>query len=412
MRMLPFSSSGVNGALLSLLVFVPSERAVGTDWSHYRGPNRDGISEESGLSNSGEANVLWEKSLGLGYSSPVIGDGRVVISGHDGESTDTLYCLDEATGEQKWKHSYEQPIGDLYFQGGTTGTATIEGGRVYQLAREGELFCLSLDSGEVIWQKHLQNDFGYSKPTWGFTGSPTVLGDRVFVNAGESGLALDKASGSVIWKSDNEEAGYSTPFPMVKNGNRLMIFSSKRAYTCVNADTGEEIWNQRWMTRYGVNAADPVVSGDLIFISSGYGKGSILLKWTGEGKPEKVWQSRDMRTQMNACVLIDGHLYGVDGNEGVDGTGLKCIELMSGEVKWTAPSVGHGAISAVQGNLVVLTEAGDLEIAPATSSGYKPSFSQSVLKPKIWTVPVFANGRIYCRNASGNLVVLEMGSKS
>lgn len=412
MRKLPFSSPGVNGALFSLLVFNPLVNVDGSDWPHYRGPNRDGISEESGLRKKGKAPVLWEKSLGLGYSSPVVAAGRVVVSGHDGAKTDSLFCFDEATGDERWKYSYEQPVGDLYFQGGTTGTPTIEGGRVYQLAREGDLFCLSLDSGEVIWKKHMQEDFGYSKPTWGFTGSPLVMGDRVYVNAGESGIALDKNSGEAVWKSDNEEAGYSTPYPLLKNGKRYMIFTSKRAYTCVNPDTGERVWSERWMTRYGVNAADPVVSGDFIFISTGYGKGAILLKWSGEGEPEKVWQSREMRTQMNACVLLDGYLYGIDGNEGADGTGLKCIELTSGEVKWVETSVGHGTAVAVKGELLVLTEEGDLQVADASPSGYKPTFSQKVLQPKVWTVPVFANGRVYCRNAAGNLVVLSMKGKS
>ena len=88
----------------------------------------------------------------------------------------------------------------------------------------------------------------------------------------------------MIWKSDDEEAGYSTPYPFEKGGKNLLIFTNKRAYVCVEADSGEEVWSQKWMTRYGVNAADPIVSGDHIFISSGYGKGAIALKWTGEGR--------------------------------------------------------------------------------------------------------------------------------
>ena len=162
------------------------------------------------------------------------------------------------------------------------------------------------------------------------------------------------------------------------------------------------------MTRHGVNAADPIVTGDYIFISSGYGKGAVLAKWTGEGDPERVWQNRDMKTQMNAAVLVDGYLYGVDGNESQDGTGLKCLDLMTGETKWSAEGVAHGTMTVVGDQLLVLTEQGKLEIAKVSPGGYQPTFSQQVLKPRVWTVPVYANGKIYARNAAGEFVALEV----
>ncbi len=406
MSMLPFSFPRVNPALLFVAFLLPEGRVLSGDWPRYRGPELDGISTEEGLQAAGEAKVRWRSEVGLGYSAPVIGGGRVVISGHDGKETDTVYCFDEGTGEVRWKFSYPQPLGDLYFQGGTTATATIDGNRIYHVAREGELFCFDAASGKVVWQKHLNKDFGYTKPTWGFSGAPLVWDGWLFVNAGDSGINLKKDDGSVVWKSGNEEAGYSTPHPVVRDGWRLVILSNKRGYVCVDASNGTEVWRYKWMTRYGVNAADPIVRGDEVFITSGYGKGATLVKWAGKGAPQKVWQSREMQAQMNAPVLIDGHLYGVSGNEGQDGTGLRCIEFATGAVKWTAPEVGHGTVAAVRGDLIVLTESGELQIAPATTTEYKPAFRQQVLDPKVWTVPVFANGRIYCRNASGKLVVL------
>lgn len=396
-------------AATALALTLPSFPALAEDWPVFRGPNGNGISSESGLKSSGQAETKWQTQVGLGYSSPVIAEGRVIVSGHDGKDTDTLWCLDEKTGEVIWKHPYPQPLGDLYFQGGTTGTATIDGELVFHVARQGELFCLNVTDGAVIWSKHLQKDFGYTMPTWGFTGAPLVQADRLYVTAGESGLCLDKKDGATIWQSKDEEAGYATPFPITRNGKNFLIFTNKRAYVCVDAETGNEVWSERWMTRYGVNAADPVVFEDYLFISSGYGKGATLVKWDGSGDPETVWQNRDMKTQMNAAVLIDGHLYGVDGNEGQDGTGLKCLELLSGKTLWIEESVGHGTVAAAGGKLIVLTEQGMLQVADATPSGYSPSFSQQVLQPKVWTVPVFANGTVYCRNAGGQFVALAMG---
>lgn len=411
MSMLPFSVTRVNQALfLSALLLNDGafSRTDAADWPSYRGPARDGISTESGLRTKGEAKTLWEASVGLGYSAPVVARGKVIVSGHDGTGQDTLFCLDEKSGAETWKFSYAQPLGDLYFQGGTTGTATIDGDRVYHLAREGELFCLDLGTGAVVWKKHLNADFGYTKPTWGFTGAPLVWDSWLFLNAGDSGLNLKKSDGSVVWKSSDEEAGYSMPHPVSRDGWRVVIFSNKRSYVCVDASNGTEVWRHKWMTRYGVNAADPIVVDDKIFISSGYGKGATLVKWPEKGEPDKVWQNREMQAQMNAPVLIDGHLYGVSGNEGQDGTGLRCLELATGEVKWSDSGVGHGALMAVQGQLLVITESGELQVAPATPTEYKPTFSQKVVEPKVWTVPVFANGQVYCRNASGLLVALDM----
>lgn len=396
-------------AATALALTLSSFPALAEDWPVFRGPNGNGISSESGLKSSGQAETKWQTQVGLGYSSPVIAEGRVIVSGHDGKDTDTLWCLDEKTGEVIWKHSYPQPLGDLYFQGGTTGTATIDGDKVFHVARQGELFCLNVTDGAVIWSKHLQKDFGYTMPTWGFTGAPLVQADRLYVTAGESGLCLDKKDGATIWQSKDEEAGYATPFPITRNGKNFLIFTNKRAYVCVDAETGNEVWSERWMTRYGVNAADPVVFEDYLFISSGYGKGATLVKWDGNGDPETVWQNRDMKTQMNAAVLIDGHLYGVDGNEGQDGTGLKCLELLTGKTLWIEESVGHGTVAAAGGKLIVLTEQGMLQVADASPSGYSPSFSQQVLQPKVWTVPVFANETVYCRNAGGQFVALAMG---
>lgn len=410
MPMLPFPFPRVNPALLATALFFPGGIAemAAADWPRYRGPDLDGISREEGLKTSGEAKLLWKAELGLGYSAPVVASGRVVVSGHT-EGRDTLFCFDEVTGEVRWKHSYPQPLGDRYFQGGTTGSATIDGDRVYLLAREGELFCLDLETGKPIWQKDLQKDLGYTKPEWGFSGSPLVWDDWLFLNAGDAGLNLNKADGSVVWKSQNEVAGYSTPYPVTRQGWRLVIFSNKRSYVCVDAGNGTEVWRQKWMTRYGVNAADPIVTGDWIFLSSGYGKGAILMEWKEKKAPVPKWQNREMKAQMNAPVLIDGHLYGINGNESQHETGLICMELATATVKWSDPSVAHGTVVAVGGNLLVLSEAGELQVAPAKPTGYEPTFRQAVLSPTVWTVPVFANGRVYCRNAAGQLVALDMG---
>ena len=383
------------------------------DWPVFRGPNGNGISTESGWAVSqGRSPVVWKAPVGLGYSAATVSGGRVFITGHDGKKSDEIYCLDESTGKTIWVKHYPQNIGALYFQGGTTGTVTADGDRIYHLAREGDLFCRDAATGEVIWKTHLKKNLGYSKPDWGFTGAPLVHGGRLYVTAGEAGLALHKNNGAVIWKSKDAECGYSTPYLFSRDGKELMIFSNEKNYVCVDAETGNKLWNLRWMTRYGVNAADPIVDGDYVFISSGYGKGAVLLMWDGQGDPTEVWKSRDMKNQMNASILVDGYLYGIDGNEGQDGTSLKCMEMLTGKTMWSDTSVGHGTVCVANGNLIVLTEQGELQIAPLSSSDYEPLFRQKAVSPKVWTVPVLANGRVYCRNAAGELTVIDLRTSS
>lgn len=402
----------VNTTLMASLATMILHHSFADDWPVFRGLERNGIAKAESIASEGEVSTVWKAEVGLGYSAPVISNGKLVITGHFGGDTDKIFCLDEKTGAELWQFSYPQPLGDLYFQGGTTGTVTFDGDRLYHVAREGEVFCLNANDGSVVWKRNLKDEFGYSKPTWGFTGAPFVMGDRVYLTAGESGIALNKNDGTEIWKSKNEEAGYSSPFPVTRGETQYLIFTNKRFYVCVKAETGEVVWEYRWMTRYGVNAADPVVSGNEIFISSGYGKGAVLLSWDGNGKPEKVWQNRDLRTQMNAAVLIDGYLYGVDGNESVDGTGLKCLDFKTGETKWTDTSIGHGTLCAVGDQLVVLSEMGALQIGAASPAGFEPTVSTNVVPGRVWTVPVVANGKIFARNAAGQLAAVKVGKDS
>ncbi|MDF1752903.1 MAG: PQQ-binding-like beta-propeller repeat protein [Verrucomicrobiales bacterium] len=395
-------------SVFSTILLMPSA-SKSDDWSVFRGPQSNGISLESDwVVPKSDAPILWKAEVGLGYSAATVADGKVYLTGHNGTDSDKVFCFDEASGDQIWVQTYPQPLGDLYFQGGTTGSVTVVGDRLFHIAREGEVFCRNTADGSVVWQISLQKDLDYKKPTWGFSGAPLPHKDRIYLTAGESGIALNQKDGSIIWKSDDEEAGYATPYLFEKNGRELLIFTNKRYYNCVDAGTGEKLWEVKWMTRYGVNAADPIVSGDHIFISSGYGKGATLLKWDGTGEPDTVWKSRDMRTQMNAAILIDGYLYAVDGNESADGTSLKCMDMLTGETQWSDTSIGHGTVSVAGGKLIVLTEMGELQIAPVSPKAYTPEFKQNVLKPRIWTVPVMANGRVYCRNAGGSLAVLDL----
>jgi outer membrane protein assembly factor BamB len=396
----------LSGLLLLGVLAAPAARA--DDWPHWRGPQRNGLSAEQGWLDRWPAEgprIAWKASVGTGFSSFAVSGGRAYTLGH-ADGTDTVYAFEAATGRVEWKHSYPSDLGDRFFEGGPTSTPTVDGDRVFMLGRWGDLFCLEAASGKVVWSKNIAKEAGIRVPGWGFSGSPLVHEDLLVLNVGEAGLAVEKASGKIAWKSASAEAGYSTPLPFKHGDSALALVSSGKAYLAVDLRTGREAWRFRWITQYGVNAADPVVDGDHVFISSGYGKGAALLK-LGAGEPESVWSGKVLRTQMNPCVLIDGFLYGVDGDAGQKAA-LKCVELAGGRERWSRPEVGSGSVAAAGGKLIVLSDQGELMVAPPSPEGFKPTARARVLEGKCWTVPVLSNGQIYCRSAAGDVAVVDV----
>jgi outer membrane protein assembly factor BamB len=255
------------------------------DWPQWRGPNRNGISAETGWLDqwpAGGPTIAWKAGVGTGFSSFAVAGGRVFTMGH-ADGSDAVFCFDAETGKTLWKHSYAASLGDNLFEGGPTSTPTVEGDRVYTLSRWGDVFCLNAASGKIHWSKNVQKETEAPVPQWGFSGSPTVYGNLLLLNVGEAGLALEKSTGKIVWQSAKKEAGYSTPLP----GTGFVVFTSGQSYITADPATGKEAWRVRWVTQYGVNAADPIIAGDQMFISTGYSKGATLLK-LGAAAPTEV----------------------------------------------------------------------------------------------------------------------------
>lgn len=390
-------------AFLALLLTAPL--ATAGDWPHWRGPNYDGISTET-INATALPKTVWQGAVGIGFSSFSVAGGRAYTMGHE-DGQDTIWCLDATTGKKVWSHSYAADLGDKYYEGGTNGTPTVDGNRVFALSRWGDVFCLDAASGKVIWKDNLQQRLDLRIPDWGYSGSPYISGDMLVLNMGEAGIALDKATGKTLWASGNKDAGYSTPYPCQLDGKKCIILGSGRAYTAVELATGKPLWSHDWRTSYGVNAADPILHDGHVFISSGYEKGAALLK-LGSGAPSVVWLSKAMRNQMNPSVLIGGHLFGIDGNESKNAV-LSCLDWRDGSQKWSFKDAGCGSVTAAGDQLIVLSDKGELMIGKASPSGFQPTIRAQVLNGKCWTIPTLANGRLYCRNAEGAVVCLALG---
>ncbi len=391
---------------VTLAVFLDSPLQA-ADWPNYRGSNYDGISSETGWRSTWTESptVAWKASLGAGFASMAVCNGRVYAMGNVNDS-DIVYCLDAATGKELWKQSYPSRRNAKSHEGGPCGTPTVEEDAVYVFGKNGDALRLDAYTGEVVWHKNVVRELRLKSPTWFFSSSPVLVDDLVILNAGASGVALKKADGSVAWKSGRGAAGYATPVPFTVDGKKCVALFGCSDLFGVEAATGRVLWRYEWKTRYDINAADPIVAGNTIFISSGYNKGCALLEVSADGVKE-VYSNRNMRNQCNCSVLWDGHVYGFDGQVGGSGK-LTCIDWKTGETKWAKGGLGTGSLMLADGKLIVLGEAGKLVIAEALPEGYEELASAEILEGKCWTVPVLANGRIYARNAAGDLVCVDV----
>jgi len=395
-----------------LFVLSFAQSAVCDDWFRFRGPFLDGISRETdwpNFSDRDQPTRLWTQSVGRGISGVVTSESLLFTIGNV-DDADGVRCFESGSGKAVWSFSYDCPLDPNEFEGGPTSTPTVDGGSLYTLSRLGQIHCLNKHTGKLRWSVHAAEDNDIRVPAWGFAGSPLVVDDTLLLNVGEAGLALNKHTGKLLWKSTDKDAGYSSMVPFQQQGKSAIVFGSARSYVCVEIESGNELWRQRWLTTFGCNAADPIVSDDSVFLSSGYNRGSALLKAT-DGEPDVVWKSKELQNQLSTSILIEGFLYGIHGD--VDaGTQLRCMELTTGKVAWSEASFHPSAIAAAGNRLIIITRDGELVIAQASSKKFQAISQHKVIDGKCWTSPTLSGGLLYVRSVDGELICLDLSQSS
>jgi len=371
------------------------------DWPQWRGPNRDGISAETGLLESWPAKgppLVWKAtSLGEGYSSfAIIGD-RLYTQGQQGNQEFVL-AFDTNTGKQIWS----TPGGRAYHEQrghGPRGTPTIDGTRLYAMAADGTLLCLETATGKRIWGMNVVEKFHGGVPNWGISESPLVEGDRVIVTPGGSDaavVALQKTTGELIWKSQGDPAGYSSPIAFDAAGSRKVVVFTGDGAIGLDMKTGAFEWRYTKVSNRTANIATPIVKDGHIFLSSDYGTGCALLKLTPSGRSvtaSEVYFNRDMKNHYSSSVLVGDYVYGYSSSV------LTAMKFLSGEVAWRDRSVGKGSVAYADRHLYALGEDGVVGLIEATPAGYKEKSRFEISRGSFptWTQPVIANGKLYLR---------------
>lgn len=400
----------MKASILFLTLSLWCSSVMATDWPNWLGPNRDGISTEALPPSPRLDQVDWQAEIGIGFSSFAVRDGRVVTMGHvAGE--EVVWCFAEATGEVIWTFRYEAGLMPNLHEGGPNATPTIEDGRVYTMSKDGQFHCLSVASGELIWKKNLLDEaVMYRAPEWGFGGSPLILGDWVIVESAIT-FAYDRKNGDLIWQSERYRPGYGTPQLFPSGGKDYLAILKTDGLVILDPTKGTTLGFHQWRTSFQTNSNTPmVVSDGQIFISTGYDRGCSLFKFDGTTLSQ-VYENQNMCNHMGNSVLIDGYIYGFDGTahrgRPVE---FACIEAASGEKKWRIENFRYAGLIAARDDLIVLTEDGRMMIGKASTAGFEPVVQRQVGTGRFWTTPVYANGRIFVRNATGKVEVLKVAN--
>ena len=387
---------------LTILLLALAQQALAQSapsWPQWRGPNRDGISKETGLLKQWPAEgppLVWKASgAGSGYSSFSVANGRLYTMGLRGEREYVIaFAVD--TGKEAWAtphgSAFRNDRGD-----GPRGTPTVDGDRVYALSGSGDLTALDARTGKIVWSKNVLREFGGSNITWGISESPLVLGDKVLVNPGGPGasiVALNKANGALIWKSQSDKAGYSSAIPVEVNGTTQVVFFTAERAVGLDAKDGRLLWEYGRPANNVANVATPIARANRVFISSGYGTGGGVIEIKADNKAQEIWFTKDMRNHHSSSVLIGDYLYGF--SESI----LTAIRFDTGEIAWRDRSVGKGSLVYADGNLYCFSENGVVGLVEATPTGYKEKGRFRLAQGNLptWTHPVVVGGRLYLRD--------------
>lgn len=376
------------------------------DWPQWQGPNRDGISKETGLLQEwpeGGPALRWQQlEIGTGYSTPVVAAGRVYVQTTHGDE-EFAVAFDEATGEELWSvpiGKVGKNIGPQY--PGTRSSPTVDGDVMYCVASAGGLVCLATADGETKWKRHFVEDFGGKVGFWAYSESVLIDGNLLVCTPGgprATLAALDKTNGEVVWESaipDGDVADYAS-VKIVKQPIKQYTQFLRKGLVGVNAETGDFLWRYDATSDQGANIITPVVKDNYVFTSGRPGGGLVELKADGDGvAATEVYLQKPLAPSIGGAVLLDGALYGTNRQV------MFCADFLTGEMIWTDRALGAASICYADGCLYVRGHTdGDVALVKATKEGYQelgrfmPEHRSEI---RAWPHPIVANGCLYLRD--------------
>ena len=395
-------------ATVALLLVVAAGGAA-TDWPQFLGPERNGVYAGPALATSwpkGGPRVAWRIPVGSGFAGPVVTAGRLILFHRIGNE-EVVEALEASTGKPQWRFAYPTSYRDDFgFDEGPRSVPVVANNRVYTFGAEGQLHALDFATGKKIWSEDTMRRFRVRKGFFGAAGSPLVEDGRVLVNVGgttgdkDAGIvAFSADTGAVLWTATNHEASYSSPVGATLEGKRRVLFFTRQGLVGLDPIEGSVLFQKSWRSRSqaSVNAATPLVVGDLVFISATYETGAALLRVQNDRLSE-VWSSDDVMSNHYATsVYRDGYLYGFHGRQEFNPS-FRAVALTTGKVQWSVDRFHAGTVTLAGDKLLILRETGELMLAPAAPDGFRPISQAQILPPTVRSYPALADGFLYARN--------------
>jgi outer membrane protein assembly factor BamB len=406
-------------AMFALVLVVSANAFAADSWPVFHGPDGTNKSPDTGLLQEwpeGGPELIWKTDgLGTGYSTVSVANRMIYTAGNLDEKT-IVIALDmdgnvvwTAQNGDGWTGSFP----------GTRATPTVDGARVYHESPLGNVICLNAKSGEKIWELNILEEFEGENIIWALSESLIVDGNHLICcpfGKKASVVALDKMTGKVVWAAEStgdkagdeegeattDKAGYGTPALVEYEGIRMVLTMNQKAVVGVDADSGKLLFRHPHETKYDVNVLIPVFHDGQVFVSSGYGAGSQMLKLTVDGKTvsaEQLWESKELDNHHGGVILLDGHIYGTNSK----GKWI-CLDWKTGESKWNEKGMGKGAVTFADGLLYGMNESEKkrtVGLINPTPDAYE-QISEFQLpeggEGKCWAHPVIIGGRLYLRH--------------
>lgn len=409
------------------------------DWTQWNGPRRDGTVEESGILTTIPADglkVAWRQPVSLGYSGPMIADGKVFVFDYKRETGDItnnagkrdeltgkerLLCFDEATGKPLWTYEYERPYAVSY-GAGPRATPSFHEGFVYAIGAEGDLTCVAATSGMKAWHVNFKDTYGATTPLWGHSASPLVHGTNVICMVGGEGslvVAFDLKTGEEKWSSlSTKETGYCPPTILKHSGREQLMIWDPEQISSLDPASGKVYWQHPLKPEYGMSILPPINDGDLLYTGGEGSKGVMLKLKPDAAGVEELWKGSPKRGIFLATsngMFHEGHLYGADIRSGA----VVCAKADTGERLWYSarPTTGstrgrggaHGTAYLMRlsgDNYILFSETGEVISAELSPEGYRETGRFHAIEPTsktmgrtvVWTFPAIAGGNLYLRN--------------
>jgi outer membrane protein assembly factor BamB len=387
------------------------------DWPQFLGPQRNGVYSGPPLATTwpaGGPRKIWEKKIGQGFAGPVVTGDRLILFHRVGRE-EVVDALDARTGEARWHFAYPTAYRDDFgFDEGPRAVPVVAGNRVYTFGAEGQLHAIDVATGKSVWSVDTRARFNVRKGFFGAAGSPLVEDGRVIANVGGTDgtkgagiVAFNAETGAVMWTATNHEASYSSPVGATLGGKRTAVFLTRNGLVGLDPTNGSIFFQRMWRSRSAssVNAATPLVIGDIIFVSATYDTGAAAMRVQGN-ELKDLWSSDEVLSNHYATsVYFNGFLYGFHGRQEYNPS-FRSVELTTGAVKWSVDRFHAGTVTLAGDKLLILRETGELMLANATPQAFKALAQAQILPPTIRATPALSDGFLYIRNTDTPAPVL------